>query len=268
MAFLPPEPLSLTGGCFCKANRYTINIPALEARGLIVDALETPVGVKEDGEIKTVPTRFPLIDLDHCDCCRRSSGTILQCWLICPSSRVTWDLLSRPRTGEHDDVDEPTFDGKAKVLEGSGIPPPSDIRGSSIEVERISPVSSILAIGPEHPQQQCEGAKSIPSSLTQPELLERTFIAHYNSSPNVTRTFCSRCGTNLTYFMDRPISTPIPPVVDITVGSLDAESADYIRADRHCWCKEAPHWIMQLLLGHENFLIRHPGGDIGVETKE
>lgn len=263
MAFLPPEPLTLTGGCFCKANRYTINIPGLEDRGLLVDALETPVGVTEDGGIKTVPTRFPLIDLDHCDSCRHSSGTILQCWLICPSSWVTWDLLGRGY-----DSHTATFDGKPKDVKGSSMSPPSGTRRNPIEIERITQVPSILAIGPEHPQQHCEGASSTPLTLTQPELLERTFITHYKTSPNVTRTFCSRCGTNLTYFMDRPISVPIPPVVDVTVGSLDTESAEYIRPDRHCWWEEALSWVKQLLLGQGNFLIRHPGGDIGIEMKD
>ncbi|KAF3389843.1 hypothetical protein DPV78_011805 [Talaromyces pinophilus] len=241
MAFLPPQPMSLSGGCICKSVRYTINIPGLEDRSLVPRALPTPIAKDKDGKAMTIPTRFPLIDLDHCDSCRRASGVIVQCWFICPTSWVTWEI-------------------QATEALSNGVS----------DVKVFKQVPSILAIGPLHPQQQCEGAKSLAEgNLTQKDLLSNTFLSHYSSSTSVTRTFCSRCGTNLTYFMDRPASSPFPPLVDITVGSLDRESIEHIRPDRHCWWDEAISWIKELLWkGSERFLIRHPGGNVGLEVME
>jgi hypothetical protein len=36
-----------------------------------------------------------MIDLDHCNSCRRVAGAIVQCWLICPQKWATFSLLSR-----------------------------------------------------------------------------------------------------------------------------------------------------------------------------
>ncbi|KAK0652568.1 hypothetical protein B0T16DRAFT_406434 [Cercophora newfieldiana] len=91
MAFLPPTPLTLTGGCMCAAVRYTIKVPALEARPLIPDALLTPLN--EKGE--TVPTCLPHIVLDHCRDCRRACGGIIQCWFVCQLPWVNFTLMAR-----------------------------------------------------------------------------------------------------------------------------------------------------------------------------
>lgn len=269
MAFLPSEPLTLTGGCFCKANRYTIKIHASEDRGVVPEAMDTPIAAETDGKLRTVPTRFPLVGFDHCDSCRRTSGAIVQCWFICPTSWVIWDLLASKSHTSRDgpsNLGTPGLNKRAKDGEASNIAFPSDAITSP---GGIAQVPAILAIGPPHPQQECEGAKARPVALKQPELLDKTFLSHYKSSADVTRTFCARCGTNLTYFMDRPASAPMPPTVDITVGSLDPESIDRIRPERHGWWEEGVGWIKQLLRnGDGGFLIRHPGGNIGLDVRD
>ncbi|KAK9357928.1 hypothetical protein V1504DRAFT_462821 [Lipomyces starkeyi] len=272
MAFLSSEPLTFSGGCFCKANRYTIKIPALEDRGFVPKAIDTPIAAETDRKLTTVPTRFPLVDLDHCDSCRRTSGAIVQCWFICPTSWVTWDILASESHSSRDEpsnLGTPRLNEKAKDGEAGSIAFPSDANSSPTRAGVITQVPAILAIGPPHPRQECEGAKALPVSLKQPELLGKAFLSHYKSSADVNRTFCSRCGTNLTYFMDRPTSAPIPPIVDIAVGSLDRESIDRIRPDRHGWWEEAVGWVKQLLRnGDGGFLIRHPGGNIGLEVTD
>lgn len=44
--------------------------------------------------------------------------------------------------------------------------------------------------------------------------------AEYNSSPGVTRTFCPRCGTSLTY-----INSSRPEEIDVTTAAMDAPEA-------------------------------------------
>lgn len=97
MAFLPPSNLSLTGGCFCGAAKYTITIPALSERPLVPNAAPVSTSPTE-----TTPTRLPIITLDHCQTCRRVSGAIITCWLIVPPSWLTWTLLNRDGSERRD----------------------------------------------------------------------------------------------------------------------------------------------------------------------
>ena len=70
--------------------------------------------------------------------------------------------------------------------------------------------------------------------------------ARYRSSPPVVRTFCSGCGTPLTYQHDA-----YPGAIDVTVASLDDPSA-FPPAD-HTWTSEKIGWLS---LGDS--LPRHP----------
>jgi hypothetical protein len=90
MSSLPSTPFVLHGGCFCKAITYTISVPALSSRPPIPDLPTRPFGPQT-----TVAERLPMIDLDHCNSCRRVAGAIVQCWIICPQRWVTFSLLSR-----------------------------------------------------------------------------------------------------------------------------------------------------------------------------
>lgn len=90
MSSLPSTPFVLHGGCFCKAITYTISVPDLSSRPFIPDIPARPFGPQTK-----VAERMPMIDLDHCNSCRRVAGTIVQCWLICPQKWATFSLLSR-----------------------------------------------------------------------------------------------------------------------------------------------------------------------------
>jgi hypothetical protein len=59
--------------------------------------------------------------------------------------------------------------------------------------------------------------------------------AEYRSSPPVVRTFCSKCGTPLTYWHEG-----WPDEIALTVGSLDAPN-DAPPTD-HTWMSEAISW--------------------------
>jgi hypothetical protein len=57
----------------------------------------------------------------------------------------------------------------------------------------------------------------------------------FASSPGVVRTFCERCGTQLTYWVNEA-----PDFIDITIGSLDDPGA-FAPID-HIWMQDAADW--------------------------
>jgi hypothetical protein len=197
MAFLPPHALTLTGGCFCRANRYVITVPSLEERPLHPTALPTPISANE-----TIPTRIPVIDIDHCKNCRQMSGALFQCWFICPAAWVRWTLQTP-------------------------------------DVEKQ--VSCEEAVGP----------------VEQPM---KASITRFNATDRATRAFCSKCGTNLSYFSHKRAGESA--IVDIAVGSLDQDCLEMVRPDRHGWWDFGIGWIRDLVTRGDGGLIRHQTGDM------
>lgn len=57
----------------------------------------------------------------------------------------------------------------------------------------------------------------------------------YASSPPVTRQFCERCGTPLTYSHEH-----WPDTIDITIATLDQPNA--IKPTEHIWMEDALSW--------------------------
>ncbi|PVH73828.1 hypothetical protein DL98DRAFT_519692 [Cadophora sp. DSE1049] len=83
MAPLPPQGLTLHGGCDCSSIRYTITIPPLSSRPIAFTD-------KTTGE----EHRFPQSFLDHCNRCRRVSGSIIPAWITVPQDWVEWTQTS------------------------------------------------------------------------------------------------------------------------------------------------------------------------------
>jgi hypothetical protein len=229
MAFLPPNPLDLHGGCFCGAIRYTINVPALEDRPLVPNMLKTPIGSD-----KMVDTRWPTIELDHCDSCRHAAGAIIQCWLICPAPWISWSLLKR-----------------SSNVGPAQSPLPASRNEQSEGREAFSAVDV-----------------SHPTGSKKQEALADTYLSSFSTSNTVHRAFCGRCGTNLTYYYEQEPSDERVPRIDITVGSLDTSSltATGVRPDRHGWWSDGVEWVQKLLFAGDTTLIRHPEGNIGVKV--
>lgn len=269
MAYLPSSPVDLTGGCYCGAVRYSVEIPDLKDRPLVPGALETPVDRTSahleghdsrptmrdagDGSLATnpheghstthpgsssgpdrssKPTRLPLIPLDHCSTCRRLLGAIVQCWIILPQTWVSWDLLLKPASSD----------------------PSADVR----------------------------------NTLSTPEVVYsgKHYLAAFQSTADdgtngsVSRTFCSRCGTTFTFAFkasegaasrslsgtgngEGEVGKAFPAIISLTVGSLDNESLEMVRPDRHGWWGAGIGWIKELLRKGDNGLMRHDGEDLG-----
>lgn len=60
--------------------------------------------------------------------------------------------------------------------------------------------------------------------------------AEFESSPGVTRTFCARCGTPLTYWRQE-----YGPTIDVTTCSLDDQEA--FPPVVHVWTSHALRWV-------------------------
>ena len=60
--------------------------------------------------------------------------------------------------------------------------------------------------------------------------------SRYEVRPQVTRQFCARCGTQLTYQR-----ADEPDTIDVTAGSLD--NVDGISPEDHIWCDRMVPWV-------------------------
>lgn len=258
MAFLPPEPLTLHGGCFCKAIRYTIQIPSLEHRPILPGAVDTnvPSHLRNHGQLnenasveETLPTKFPVVTMDHCQSCRTVSGGIIQCWIISPLEWVKWDLLPR----------EPSQKPSYRHDHAASA---SDDRASPVQNNPESEIQWLDVPSIEVVARETKMTLTTATSTATGISTENTYMNYLHSTDKVTRTFCSRCGTNLTFFFDRPTSSPVPPIVDITVGSLDAESLSAIHPDRHGWWASGVPWVQRLFRNGDGGLTRHPTGSM------
>jgi hypothetical protein len=128
MASLPKTGFTLKGGCFCSAIRYTIKVPELSARPIIPMEKDEPIGTQDE-----VTARLPSIDLDHCNSCRRISGSVLEFWLVLPQSWVRFSLLHKdpPSSGDAH-AEPPTLDvltGKSELLQSTFLSSFSSSKG-------------------------------------------------------------------------------------------------------------------------------------------
>lgn len=108
MTGLPITPFELTGGCFYSAIRYTISIPPFESRPPLPSQRSPNFGPQTDNS-----NYFPLVSLDHCNSCRLVAATLVQGWIICPTSWIQFSL--QPKSPENSSRIEPTIE---TVLKG------------------------------------------------------------------------------------------------------------------------------------------------------
>jgi hypothetical protein len=237
MSSLPPGPLSLTGGCSCSAIRYTISIPAVAQRDLFThqQSASTSSGHQPQhhhsssgpsapsSPTATAAPRLPFVTIDHCQDCRRATGTVLQAWLICPRPWVSFRLQPRPA----DDSREASY------------------------ADPFSPTEAF--------------PRACPAVVSpDPDLLVGSYLACFQSSPDVRRCFCARCGTTLTYAYTGPAGAgaEMPPLVDVALGSLDGECLAGVRPERHCWWDDGVDWVKRMVWKGDTSLLRHPSGRI------
>ncbi|OJD14576.1 hypothetical protein AJ78_05094 [Emergomyces pasteurianus Ep9510] len=98
------------------------------------------------------------------------------------------------------------------------------------------------------------------------EMTKETYLTYYASSKSVWRTFCSQCGTNISFvaFEEEGSET----LMDLGVGTLDHESLQLVGTpQRHIWWDSGIDWVKQLMevgemAASQNALPKHSAGNI------
>ena len=204
---LPDHPLVLHGGCNCGAIRYRIQVPA---------RAERPLNPSSDGQVS-----FPMIATDHCNDCRRATGSILPTWICVPSSMLSCQL--QPISSATTTTNNKNNNDPSETAPNTSNPSP------------WTPAIELFTPGPNK---------------------DNYHLKFYHSSPPITRTFCGRCGTNLTYFLSRGLPDEI---FDVVLGTLDREDLEreWMAPDRHCWWDCGIKWVQELSNGGR-VLPAHP----------
>jgi hypothetical protein len=192
---LPASVLTITGSCNCAAIRYRVSIPPLDERPL------HPLSPAEG-----TPVPLPFIVLDHCNDCRRATGSLLPAWLcapiaICTVSLVTASLASHApqAAARHDQLDES--------------------RGSWIAA---TDVFTSNATNSDH------------------------FLANYESSNERWRWFCRRCGTSIAYTAVMPEAWPDMLDITLGSVERGCLDKDAMVPESHLWWDCGIGWVRKL----------------------
>lgn len=246
---LPATPLTVHGGCNCRAVRYTIQIPVLSER-----LLHPSVATRVPPELKdTIACRLPFVTWDHCNDCRNATGALLPAFLCTPASTVTVTC----------------------VLSDSAL--------TLSEENRQYPEAGIAVPAGKFPMPHRDGQHGLTAAaaeytITQPGLdllappftgasAERsTWLRNYGSSEGRTRTFCGRCGTPLVYNV-RPMPAGWPEMLDFVLGTIDREDLEretedggtvsggfahgLLQPERQLWWERGIPWLRRVVQGFE-----------------
>jgi hypothetical protein len=238
MAFLPHHAFPLTGGCLCRAIRYTISIPELSSRPLHPTAAPTP-SQTPSGSFEPTATRFPLIEIDHCTSCRLAAGSIIQSWIVCPKSWVIWKLISNTKSDDGE-YNEPV---------------------SRPEEEEYTEYSSVDIIEPSRHLLN----STYLSHFTSSKDVHRAFCSRCGTS----LTYC--------YTGPKPGWTLPERNFNVALGTLDKECMEMegVRPERHGWWSDGVSWVKRMMrvgdwVGGESGtrLIRHGTGAVGTVMGE
>lgn len=207
---LPDEALRIEGGCNCRAVRYCVAIPGIADRPL------HPLAPTES------PVPMPFLALDHCNDCRRATGSVLPAWLCAPLDMCSVSLVATssatlaPRAA--------TRESQAEEQGGAWLP--------AADAFTICPAPT--ATKGDH------------------------FLTSFESSHQRWRWFCVRCGTNVAYTAAMPEG--FPSMLDITLGSVDRRYLDSeaLVPERHLWWDYGIDWIRRLATTGYGMLPIHP----------
>ena len=174
---LSTHALTVKGGCNCGTIRYSVSIPPLEERVVHPYSTATP------------PVRLPFVCTDHCNDCRRATGSVLPAWLCTPASMVSASIAPKST------ATLPSDPAKRKDT-------PAEVRGGWV------PASEVFTPGSESANGRDE-----------------SFLQSYDSSEGSRRFWCGRCGTNLAY-VAWPMPAGWPEISDIVLGTVDREDLE------------------------------------------
>ena len=104
---LPDTPVTIHGGCNCRAIRYKISLPPVSER---------PLNPYHDPGTDIGGIRLPMVAIDHCNDCRRATGALIPFWIATHLPTVTASV--RSRSGQSGDgEEEETWHPAAEVFD-------------------------------------------------------------------------------------------------------------------------------------------------------
>ena len=203
---LPEKALSIDGGCNCGAVRYRLAIPALGERPL------HPLALTE------APVPLPFLVLDHCNDCRRATGSLLPAWICAPIDMGTISLAR---------ASSATLAPKAAAREGQA----EEQRGP------WTPASDVFTPAPTDTDH---------------------FLKSYESSHERWRWFCTRCGTSIAYTAVMPAGFPNMLDITLGSVDRRHLESDALVPERHLWWDYGIDWIRRLATKGYGDLPIHP----------
>ncbi|KAF2785978.1 hypothetical protein K505DRAFT_380566 [Melanomma pulvis-pyrius CBS 109.77] len=203
---LPDEALSVEGGCNCGAVRYRVAIPALAERPL------HPLAPAE------TPVPLPFLVLDHCNDCRRATGSLLPAWLCAPIEMASVSLVQ---------ASSATLAPKAAAREGQA----KELGGA------WTPAADIFTPAPTGTDH---------------------FLKNYESSHERWRWFCARCGTSIAYTAVMPAGFPNMLDITMGSVDRRHLETNALVPERHLWWDYGIDWIRRLATEGYGALPIHP----------
>jgi hypothetical protein len=203
---LPNNALTIDGGCNCGAICYRIAIPALAERPLHPLAPDAS------------PVPLPFLALDHCNDCRRATGSLLPAWLCAPIDMGSVSLVR---------ASSATLAPKAAAREGKA----EERRGP------WTPASDVFVPSPANTDH---------------------FLKSYESSHERWRWFCTRCGTNIAYTAVMPAEFPNMVDITLGSVNRHHLESDALVPERHLWWDYGIDWIRRLSTEGYGALPIHP----------
>ena len=212
----PEQPFTVQGGCFCRAIRYRVSVPALSER---------PLNTFHEGGKDFPSPPLPMICIDHCNDCRRSTGSILPHWMVTPT----------------------------KYVEVSCIPRSSTVTPTEANAAKTSNEEEEKNRGP--------WLKSVDMFTAGTAASSDTWLSFYLSSQGRTRCFCARCGTNVVAHVDPTLLPPgAPHFMAIALGTIDREDLEghELTAERQFWYDLGIKWIKEISDRGQKDILTHP----------
>ncbi|KAF4555777.1 Hypothetical protein D9617_2g057410 [Elsinoe fawcettii] len=100
------------------------------------------------------------------------------------------------------------------------------------------------------------------------QAVKGTSIGVYSHTSGNFRTFCTRCGSSLTFAEEEAeCSRGMGALVDIATGTLDNASLDRVRADRHTWWSDGREWIMDICHRGDEKSLKHVKGTMSEDVE-
>ena len=225
---LPKTPFNISGGCNCGAIRYKISVPAQEERP--VHFMYNPPFTNDTTAAQDEIIRMPMVITDHCNDCRSAVGSVLPHWMLTPANMFTMSCLPKsaddsPGPGTvnksaltargADDDRRPAFTSAHELLRGDD---PGALASTWLR----------LYYSTDH---EAKNKASGSNKFTQ----------------STIRSFCGRCGTNLTY-MAHPMPDWYGDYVDVVAGTVDREFLEqgWMKPERELWCKFGMDWVKEV----------------------